>query len=144
MASKLAETMSKTVIMIHKPFIFFLKTVLALCQQYPRILKAFLCVFFFHFTTLTIGINSFLKFFARVKINKRLKAPRARTIENCAKMIKADWFKNDITHVLVKMVSPLGRMEMSFLLSCFHSRSLYNCISYNKMIFSRNRNAFFQ
>ena len=41
-------------------------------------------------------MNSFLKFFALVKNNKRLKAPRARTIENLAKMLKADWFKNDI------------------------------------------------
>ena len=32
MATKLAETMNKTVIIIHKPFIFFLKTVLALYQ----------------------------------------------------------------------------------------------------------------
>ena len=86
MATKLAETMNKTVIIIiHKPFIFFLKTVLA-----PRIWKAFLC-FFFHFTTLTVGMNSFLKFFARVKNNKRLKAPRVRTIENRAKMLKANW-----------------------------------------------------
>ena len=90
MATKLAETMNKTVIIIHKPFIFSLKTVLALYQHF--------CFFFFHFTTLTIGMNSFLKFFARVKNNKRLKASRARTIENRAKMLKADWFKNDITH----------------------------------------------
>ena len=32
MATKLAETMNKTVIIIHKPFIFFLKPVLALYQ----------------------------------------------------------------------------------------------------------------
>ena len=32
MATKLAETMNKTEIIIHKPFIFFLKTVLALYQ----------------------------------------------------------------------------------------------------------------
>ena len=32
MATKLAETMNKTVTIIHKPFIFFLKTVLALYQ----------------------------------------------------------------------------------------------------------------
>ena len=44
-------------------------------------------------------MNSILKFFARVKNNKWLKAPRARTIENRAKMLKADWFKNDITRV---------------------------------------------
>ena len=44
-------------------------------------------------------MNSFLKFFARVKNNKRLKAPRTRTIENRAKTLKADWFKNDITRV---------------------------------------------
>ena len=44
-------------------------------------------------------MNSFLKFFARVKNNKRLKAPCARTIENRAKMLKVDWFKNDITHL---------------------------------------------
>ena len=44
-------------------------------------------------------MNSYLKFFARVKNNKRLKAPPARTIENRAKMLKADWFKNDITRV---------------------------------------------
>ena len=50
-------------------------------------------------------MNSFLKFFARIKNNKRLKATRSRTIENRAKMLKADWFKNDITHVLIKMVS---------------------------------------
>ena len=55
-------------------------------------------------------MNSFLKFFARVKNNKRLKAPSAQTIENRAKMLKADWFKNDITHLLIKMVSPLGRV----------------------------------
>ena len=59
-------------------------------------------------------MNSFLKFFARVKNNKRLKAPRARTIENRAKMLKADFFKNDITHVLIKMVSPLGIVGISF------------------------------
>ena len=59
-------------------------------------------------------MNSFLKFFAWVKNNKRLKAPRARTIENRAKMLKADWFKNDITHVLIRMVSPLGRVGISF------------------------------
>ena len=61
-------------------------------------------------------MNSFLKFFARVKNNKRLKAPRARTIENCAKMLKADWFKNDITHdfVLIKMVLPPGRVGYHF------------------------------
>ena len=52
-------------------------------------------------------MNSFLKFFARVKNNKRLKAPRAQTIENRAKMLKVDWFKNDITHVLITIVSPL-------------------------------------
>ena len=44
-----------------------------------------------------------LKFFARVKNNKLLKAPRVRTIENRAKMLKADWLKNDITNVLIKM-----------------------------------------
>ena len=44
-------------------------------------------------------MNSFLKFFARVKNNKRLKASRARTIENRAKKLKADWFKNDIARV---------------------------------------------
>ena len=32
MATKFAETMNKTVIIIHKPFIFFLKSVLALYQ----------------------------------------------------------------------------------------------------------------
>ena len=48
-------------------------------------------------------MNSFLKFFARVKNNKQLKAPRARTIENHAKMLEANWFKNDITNVLIKM-----------------------------------------
>ena len=53
---------------------------------------------------------NFLKFFGRVKNNKRLKAPRAPAIENRAKILKADWFKNDITHVLIKMVSPLGRV----------------------------------
>ena len=77
-----------------------------------------------------MDMNSFLKFFALVKINKHLKAPRARTTENRAKMLKADWFKNDITHVLIKMVSPLGRVGISFLSSCYHS--VYNCISYNK------------
>ena len=79
---------------------------------------------------LTIGTNRFLKFFARVKNNKRLKAPRMRTIENRAKMLKTDWFKNDITHVLIKMVSPLGRVGISFFSSCCHS--VYNWISYNK------------
>ena len=56
-------------------------------------------LFFFHFTTLAVGMNSFLKFFARVKNSKQLKAPRARTTEIRAKMLKADWFKNDITRV---------------------------------------------
>ena len=78
-------------------------------------------------------MNSFLKFFARVKNNKRLKAPRARTIENRAKMLKADWFKNDITHVLIKMVSQLGRVGMSFFSFCY--QSVYNCFSYNKSIY---------
>ena len=55
-------------------------------------------------------MNSFLKFFARVKTNKRLKAPRAQTIENSAKTLKADSFKNYITHVLIKIVSSLGRV----------------------------------
>ena len=32
MATKLAETMNKTVIIIHEPSIIFLKTMLALCQ----------------------------------------------------------------------------------------------------------------
>ena len=32
MATKIAETMNKTVIIIHKPFEFFLKTVLAFYQ----------------------------------------------------------------------------------------------------------------
>ena len=32
MATNIAEIMNKTVIIIHKPFIFFLKTVLALYQ----------------------------------------------------------------------------------------------------------------
>ena len=49
-----------------------------------------------------------------VKNNKRLKAPRARTIKNRAKMLKADWIKNDITHVLIKIVSPLGRVGYHF------------------------------
>ena len=75
-------------------------------------------------------MNSFLKFFARVKNNQRLKTPHARTTENRAKMLKADSFKNDITHVLIKMVSPLGRVGISFFSSCYHS--VYNCISYNK------------
>ena len=35
-------------------------------------------------------MNSFLKYFAWVKNNKRLKAPRAQSIENRAKMLKAD------------------------------------------------------
>ena len=35
-------------------------------------------------------------------------------IENRAKMLKADWFKNDITHVLIKMVSPLVRVGYHF------------------------------
>ena len=52
------------------------------------------------------------------------------TIKNRAKMLKADWFKNDITHVLIEMVSPLGRVGISFFSSCYHS--VYNCISYNK------------
>ena len=29
-------------------------------------------------------------------------------------MLKADWFKNDITHVLITMVSPLGRVGYRF------------------------------
>ena len=125
----MAETVNKTVIINHKPFIFFLKIVLALYQNLESI-----SVFFFHFTTLAIyGMNSFLKFFARVKNNKRLKAPRVRTIENRAKMLKADWFKNDITHMLIKMVSPLRRVVISFFLSCY--QSVYNCISYNKHVF---------
>ena len=83
MATKLDELMNETI--IYKTFIFFLKTVLALYQKHPRIWKAFLFLFFFpHFTTLTIVMNSFLKFFARVKNNKRLQAPRERTIENRA------------------------------------------------------------
>ena len=75
-------------------------------------------------------MNSFLKFFARAKNNKRLKSPCARTNENRAKMLKADWFKNDITHVLINMVSPLGRVGISFFSSCNHS--VYNYILYNK------------
>ena len=62
-------------------------------------------------------MNSFLNFFAFrliYKKNKRLKAPHARTIENRAKILKADWFKNDMTHVLVKIVSPLGRVGYHF------------------------------
>ena len=83
-------------------------------------------------------MNSFLKFFARVKNNKRHKAPRARTIENCAKMLKADWFKNDITqNKLIKMVSPLGRVRISFF--AFYYHSVYNCISYNKYILFAGR-----
>ena len=37
-------------------------------------------------------MNSSLKIFARVKNNKRVKALRTRTIENRAKMLKAEWF----------------------------------------------------
>ena len=54
----------------------------------------------------------------------------AWTIENCAKMLKADWFKNDITHLLIKILSPLGRVGISFFSSCYHS--VYNCFSYIK------------
>ena len=71
-----------------------------------------------------------MKVFARIKNNKRPKALRARTIKNRAKMLKADWLKNDIAHVLIKMVSPLGRVRISIFSSCYHSA--YNCISYNK------------
>ena len=62
-------------------------------------------------------MNSFLKFFARVKNNKRLKAPRARIIENRAKMVKANWFKNDITHVLIeKWYRHWGEWDIIFLI----------------------------
>ena len=122
--------MNKTVIIIHKPFIFFSKNCVSFLSVTSTNLEGISLYFFSHFTTLTIGMNIFLKFFARVKNNKRLKAQRARTIENRAKMLKADWFKNDITHVLIKMVSPLERVGISFYSSCYHS--VYHYISYNK------------
>ena len=77
-------------------------------------------------------MNSFLKFFAQVKNNKQLKARRERTIENHAKMLKADWFKNDITHVLIKMVSPLRESgDIIFLILLPFGIQLY-FIQYNK------------
>ena len=48
-------------------------------------------------------------------------------------MLKADWFKNDITHVLIKMVSPLERVGISFFSSCYYS--VYNCISCHKILY---------
>ena len=57
-------------------------------------------------------MNSFLKFFARVKKNKRLKAPRARTIE-----------KNDIA------TGKSGDINFLILLHL-----VYNCISYKIII----------
>ena len=88
-------------------------------------------MFFFHFITLTIVMNSFLKFFTQVKNNKQLKALHSQIVDNRAKMLKAVCFKSDITHVvLIKMVSLLGRVGISVFSSCYHS--VYNCISYNK------------
>ena len=61
MVTKLAETMNKTVIIIHKTFICFLKTVLA-NRDISNIHESgrHFCVFFLpHFTTLIIGMNSF-------------------------------------------------------------------------------------
>ena len=40
-----------------------------------------------------------LKYKFKCPTYARLKTPRAQTIENRAKMLKADWFKNDITRV---------------------------------------------
>ena len=46
-------------------------------------------------------MNSILKLFARVKNNKQLKAPRARTIENRAKMLKLSWLVQKWYHTCV-------------------------------------------
>ena len=120
MVTKLAETMNKTTIIIHKLFIFFSKNCVSSLSVASTSLEGISAL---------LGFFSSI-FFARVKKNKRLKAPRARTIENRAKMLKVDWFKNDIAHVLIKMVSPLGKAWISFFSSYYHS--VYNCISYNK------------
>ena len=70
---------------------------------------------FVPFYNVNYRYEQLFKLFALVKNNKRIKAPCAGTIENRAKMLKADWFKIDITRVLIKMVSPLGRVGISFL-----------------------------
>ena len=49
-------------------------------------------IFFLLYEIFTVKFRSGQK-------QKQLKAPRARTIENHAKMLKADWFKNDHTCV---------------------------------------------
>ena len=71
MTTKLAETMNKTVIIIHKPFIYFFKSCvssLSVTSTNLEGISVFFFVFvFFHFTTLTIGMISFLNFFVRVK-----------------------------------------------------------------------------
>ena len=85
-------------------------------------------VFFFPFYNVNYRYEQLFKIF-RSHQKQRDSKHRARTIENRAKMLKADWFKNNITHVLIKMVSPLGRVGILFFSSCYHS--VYNCISYN-------------
>ena len=70
-------------------------------------------------------MNSFLKFFARVKNNKRLKAPRERAIENRAKTLKADWFKNDITRTDKNGIATGESGEIIFLILLPFGMQLY-------------------
>ena len=129
MATKLAETMNKTVIIIHKPFKFFSKNCVSSLSVTSTNLEG-ISVFFSPFYNVNYRYEQLFKSFRSGQKQQTTQSTARADYWKSRDMLKADWFKTDITHVLIKMVSPLGRVGISFFSSCYHS--VYNCISYNK------------